>query len=173
VRICPDTNIWIEWARQAPRTFAFDRLGPATVFLVTVTLQELWAGVRSEEEGLFLERLFHVTRRHGRLLNPPGPAWILSGRALAALVHVRSLKPTRLRLLKNDALLAATAFLHDAAVLTRDRGDFDVIAEVLPVRIVTPEDWGDRRGPLDLLHARKIRRPAPLQVPLSRRPAVP
>jgi predicted nucleic acid-binding protein len=137
VRVCPDTNIWIEWTRQTPGTLTFDRLGPATVFLVTVTLQELWAGARSEEEGSFLERLLGVAQRRGRLLNPPGGAWILSGRALAALGQVRRLKPARLRLLKNDTLLAATAFLYDAAVLTRDRSDFDAIAEVLPVRVVT------------------------------------
>ena len=44
----------------------------------------------------------------------------------------------RLRALRNDVLLAATALLHGAAVMTRNREDFALIAAVLPVRVVAP-----------------------------------
>ncbi|MGH7673100.1 MAG: hypothetical protein ACREMC_09370 [Gemmatimonadales bacterium] len=44
----------------------------------------------------------------------------------------------RLRALRNDVLLAATAWVHDAAVMTKNRADFARIAEVLPVRVVGP-----------------------------------
>jgi len=62
------------------------------------------------------------------------------GQVLEVLARSGRFGAQRLRALRNDVLLAATAFVYGGAVMTRDRRDFDRIAEVLPVRIVSPDD---------------------------------
>jgi predicted nucleic acid-binding protein len=130
VRVCPDTNCWLEkLVTPAEHT---------NLLLATVVLQELWAGAPTPAERGYLERLYLLARRGRRLLNPPPAAWILSGQALRILAQTHRVGSTRLRALRNDVLLAATALLHGAAVMTRNRDDFAVIAAVLPVRVVAP-----------------------------------
>jgi predicted nucleic acid-binding protein len=108
------------------------------VFLVTVVLQELWAGARTAKERAYVEQVHALAWRQRRLLNPPAGAWTLAGQVLEVLARRGRFGPGRLRVLRNDVLLAATAFVHGAAVMTRDRRDFERIAEVLPVRVVSP-----------------------------------
>lgn len=112
--------------------------GRPRVFLTTIALQELWAGARSAGERAYCESLYALARRAGRLLNPPAPAWILAGQALGLLARNGRLGAGRLRALRNDVLLAATALAYDAAVLTHNRADFALIAEVLPIRYLSP-----------------------------------
>jgi len=137
VRVLPDTNVWIGWFGRAPEDFTLEG-GRARPFLATVTLQELWAGARSVAERAYCERLFETARRRDRLVNPPAGAWILAGQALHVLARRGRFGAARLRALRNDVLLAATAWAYDAAVMTRDRRDFARIAEVRPVRVVGP-----------------------------------
>jgi len=139
VRVIPDTNVWITWFGQAPESFGLDAGDDGRPFLATITLQELWAGVRSAAERAYCERLFQQARSADRLINPPTAAWILAGQALGVLARRGELGAARMRALRNDVLLAATAWAHDAAVMTHNRADFAKIAEVLPVRVVGPE----------------------------------
>ena len=134
MKVCPDTNWWIAHALE-PR-----RPGPARgdVFLTATVLQELWAGARSAPERAYAERVYDAARRHRRLLNPPTAAWILSGQALQILARRRRFSAARLRALRNDVVLAATAYVYGAAVMTHDAADFAAIAAVLPVRVVSP-----------------------------------
>lgn len=136
MRVIPDTNVWIAWFRQAPSSVWRDAGERPRPFLATITLQELWAGIRSTAEQAYCERLYERARTAGRLLNPPAAAWVIAGQTLRVLA--RRVGPARLRALRNDVLLAATAWAYDAAVMTHDREDFERIAAVLPVRVVSP-----------------------------------
>jgi len=138
VKVVPDTNVWLAWVARAPEPFPLASGGRVRVYLTTIALQELWAGAQSPEERGYWERLYELARSRGRLLNPPGAAWILAGQGLNMLGRRGRLGPGRLRALRNDVLLAATAFTHGAAVMTHDTRDFERIAEVLPVRVVAP-----------------------------------
>ena len=138
MRVVPDTNVWIAWSVRTPEGFDLGQRVHAHLLLATITLQELWAGARSREERTYYERLYVQARRAGRLLNPPAAAWILAGQALGMLARRRVLGSARLRALRNDVLLAATAWAYDAAVMTHNRADFATIAAVLPVRVVSP-----------------------------------
>ena len=142
MRVVPDTNIWVTWLGTAPRGFPLQGGGRARVFVTTIVLQELWAGVRTAAERASCERLYELARRRHRLLVPPGPAWILSGQALNLLARRGRLGAARLRALRNDVLLAATAFAHGAAVVTDNTEDFERIARVLPVRVLGSAAFG-------------------------------
>ena len=115
-----------------------EETGRAHVLLATIVLQELWAGAHAPDQRAYAERLYEVARRSQRLLTPPAAAWILSGKALQILARRSRFGAARLRGLRNDVLLAATAMVHGAAVMTHDRRDFERIAQVLRVRVVTP-----------------------------------
>jgi len=138
MRVIPDTNVWITWSARAPEDLSLGDGGDALPFLATITLQELWAGARSTAERAYCERLLVEAQRHGKLLNPPAAAWILAGQALGVLARRSPMGAARLRAIRNDVLLAATAWAYDAAVMTHNRADFAPIAGVLPVRIVEP-----------------------------------
>lgn len=140
MRVVPDTNVWISWFARPPEGFPLARGGRARVFLTTIALQELWAGARSAEERSYCDRLYELARRRGRLLNPPGAAWILSGQALSLLMRRGRVSTAGGRALRNDVLLATTALSHRAVVMTHDRADFDRIAAVLPVRVMRPAE---------------------------------
>ena len=133
MKVCPDTNCWLERALGPHETGRGKQGG-----LATIVLQELWAGAETAAGRAYVERVYVLARTQRRLLNPPTGAWILSGQALQILARRGRFSSARLRALRNDVLLAATALVHGAAVMTSDRGDFERIAEVLPVRVVGP-----------------------------------
>ena len=131
--LLPDTTHWIRWLgnRSLP---GFDRPGAARgIALTAIALTELWTGVRSEQEAEDLTLLHERARRRRRLVTPPAAAWIVAGQTVAALAR-RGLGSARLRGMRYDVLLAATAALLGAEVLTANRRDFETIARVLTVR---------------------------------------
>jgi predicted nucleic acid-binding protein len=136
--VVPDTNIWIGWL--AHRTLDRDAWGGALgrVLVSTIVLQELWAGVSNVAERADLRRIYELARRRRTLSNPPAVAWVLSGEALQALRTRRSIGSARLRALRNDALLAATAFAEGATIITRNTRDFELLSHVMPVAFRTP-----------------------------------
>jgi predicted nucleic acid-binding protein len=136
MRVIPDTNVWIAWSARAPEDLSLGDRGDALPFLATITIQELWAGARSTADRAYCERLLVEAQRHGKLLNPPAAAWILAGQTLGLLARRRVFGSARLRAIRNDVLLAATAWAYDAAVMTHNRADFTRIASILPIRIV-------------------------------------
>jgi len=138
VKVCPDTNCWLRGALEPHEPGRGQRGGRPHVFLATIVLQELWAGAGTADARAYVDHVYVLARKQRRLLNPPTAAWILSGQALQILARRGRFGAARLRALRNDVLLAATALVHGAAVMTHDRRDFERIAEVLPVRVVTP-----------------------------------
>lgn len=131
MNVLPDTNLWIRWLRdRAPPQWPPHEPRPR-VLVSTIVLQELWAGVRDDEQARDLRRLHRLARASRTLLTPPAAAWILSGRAMSILRERRRLQPQRLRALRNDALLAASAFVVNAKVLTENERDFELIQDAL------------------------------------------
>ena len=139
--VFPDTNIWIGWLAGRNEPAAGDTGSRRRVFLTTIALQELWAGVApSSDRARDLVALYRVAARRRRIVKPPVAAWVASGQALQELARARRFGGSRLRNLRNDVLLAATALVYGAPVLTYNRADFAAIARVLPVRLLTPSD---------------------------------
>lgn len=136
--LVPDTNVWLAWSGKLGRKSFPASVGQPWVLVATIVLQELLAGARSTVEREYFTALFRLARRHGRVVNPPAAAWVLSGLTLAKLAG-RRLGAARLRSLRNDVLLAATALTQRAAVLTYNRADFMLIRSVLPVEFLAPE----------------------------------
>jgi predicted nucleic acid-binding protein len=138
VKVVPDTNVWIRWLRARSLPAPPADAARLRVLVASPVLQELWAGVRSDAEARDLERLHELARRSRTLLNPPAAAWVISGQALRTLAERGTVGPRRLRALRNDALLAASAALVQATVITENVHDFELLARVIPVRHQQP-----------------------------------
>lgn len=141
--VVPDTNVWLMWSGKPGWEKSFPAgAGQPSVLVATIVLQELLAGARNAAEREYFTALFRLARRYRKVINPPAAAWVLSGLTLAKLARHRRLGAARLRSLRNDVLLAATALAHGATVLTYNRADFTLISKVLPVEFRAPERAG-------------------------------
>ena len=137
--VFPDTDVWIRWLGARAGPTAGGGGARPRVFLTTIALQELWAGAApASRHARDLEALYRLAARRRRIVNPPAAAWVVSGRALRQLTHTRHFGGARMRRLRNDTLLAATALVYGASVLTYNQADFAAIAGVLPVRYLAP-----------------------------------
>ena len=136
----PDTNVWIRWFRQGRAPFVLQSGERLRFLLSSIALQELWAGAVSDGVARTLVAVTSLAREHGRLVNPPVAAWVVSGQVIGAIAATRRIGAARLRTLRNDVLLAATAVTYDATLLTSNVKDFALIAEFLPLRFQSPQD---------------------------------
>lgn len=124
-----DTNIFIDAFRDRTAEAALlaflDRALPVT-FMSAVVMQELAAGARSREQARELERsVFKPFEQRGRVFAPATPAFVNSGRLIAAVAGREGWEaiydnPSLL----NDALLASSCRERGITLITKD-GDFD------------------------------------------------
>ncbi|MBI2941624.1 MAG: PIN domain-containing protein [Chloroflexi bacterium] len=80
----PDTNVLITWlAGPRRRLILFRQIGTGQVAIVSVTLAELYAGVRDRGELFALSQLARIARSSDRLLTPTDHDWIRAGQLIA------------------------------------------------------------------------------------------
>lgn len=124
-----DTNILIDAFRDTAAEAALlaflERALPST-FMSAVVMQELAAGSRTREQARELERsVFRPFERRGRVFAPATPAFVKSGRLLAAVAAREGWEAIHDNpSLLNDALLASSCRERGITLITND-GDFD------------------------------------------------
>jgi predicted nucleic acid-binding protein len=132
VKYALDTNIYVDAFRDPSAEAALlgflERALPFT-FLSAVVMQELAAGARTRAQLRELERsVFHPFARRGRVFAPMTPAFVQSGRLLAAVAAREGWPAVHENpSLLNDALLAASCQEAGISLVTRD-SDFDRFA---------------------------------------------
>jgi len=131
-----DTNLVSEMTRTAPDTRVVDYLTSLpSSFLSVVTVLELQYGVARKPRG---RRRSELTVAIDRLLSEYGDALLDIDRAVAALAGtLRATEEASGRTLHvADALIAATARVHELTLATRNVRDF----EHLGIAVVNPWD---------------------------------
>ena len=105
----------------------------AAVWLSSVVLEELYAGVSARDEQVVerLERDFHRARR---ILVPNLTDWTQTGRVLALLAAKYDYEQIGKGRLTNDALIAMSAARSGITVITANPRDFNKLAEFRPFR---------------------------------------
>lgn len=103
----------------------------APVWLSSVVLEELYAGVRTRNRRPVerLERDFH---RAGRILVPNLTDWTQTGKVLAVLGAKYDYEQIGKGRLTNDALIAMSAGRLGITVITANARDFGKLAEFRP-----------------------------------------
>jgi predicted nucleic acid-binding protein len=134
-RFAVDTNLYIDAVRSVEESGALDRFHAAFlpfIHLSAVVALELLAGADSNSVALVEREVVGPFERRGRVLTPSYGAYRAAARVLGALFR-GGLEPARAsRSLLNDALLAASCRESGMTLVTRDRGDFTRIGELLP-----------------------------------------
>jgi len=126
-RVLLDTNIYIDWLNQGAREALL--LGPDLVrHLCAIVVLELRVGARTRSARLAVDRLVAAYQKTGRLLAPPPAAFDRAGSVLRRLKLAG--REIRSASLVNDVLLATTARLAGATVVTANARDFEAIRAI-------------------------------------------
>jgi predicted nucleic acid-binding protein len=88
-----------------------------------VVLAELWRGVTTRAEQVFLH---HLERKYP-IFTPTEKIWLESGDILSRMVRDQGFEGRKLRDLHFDVLIALTARAHGARLITSNRTDFELI----------------------------------------------
>ncbi len=127
-----DTNVVSEWAKPAPNPGVISWLGNADedrIFLSVVTLFELRYGIERMPAGHRRKNLSDWLEQHlpirfeGRILSVDPFAADLCGRLIARSEGLG--RPIHV----TDALIAATAQLHDCTLVTRNTSHFEAVTK--------------------------------------------
>ncbi|MGB8495799.1 MAG: type II toxin-antitoxin system VapC family toxin [Candidatus Acidiferrum sp.] len=128
-----DTSIYITALRMGDAAaLGLRRIaGGAAVWLSSVVLEELYAGVSARNRHVVerLERDFH---RAGRILVPNLTDWTQTGKVLALLAAKHGFEQIGNGRLTNDALIAMSAGRLGITVITANARDFAKLAEFRP-----------------------------------------
>lgn len=79
-----------------------------------------------------------LASRNKQLLNPTATDWWETSKAVRRLYLMKEIQPTKLRTLRNDALIARLSVMHGGLVVTYDVDDFQIIQKVMPELKVMP-----------------------------------
>ncbi len=134
MKILFDTDVLIDHFRgQEFLSLIAPVIHRSQVYISSVVAMELRAGCRSATEVRVLERFLRPFEAAGRVVAPDHRACLRAGAALALLGSRFGLTPDKRRALSHDALIAASAVAIGAAVITRHRSDFALLAQCLPL----------------------------------------
>ena len=128
-----DTSIYITTLRMGDdAALGLRRIaGGAAVWLSSVVLEELYAGV-SARNWHVVERLERDFHRAGRILVPNLTDWTQTGKVLALLAAKHDYEQIGKGRLTNDALIAMSAGRLGITVITANARDFAKLAEFRP-----------------------------------------
>ena len=132
--ILVDTNVLSEALRPQPAPEVLGWLSEnASVYRVpAVVLAEMWAGVDVLPSGARKNRLLTAVQHiadHATTLDRVMPVTLEIARAFGTVISTRQKKGLSTKPM--DALIAATALVHGAAIATRDSNDFSGLGVVL------------------------------------------
>ena len=128
-----DTSVYIAHVERGLADFTVAML--RRTYLVrhsAVVLSELRRGASSEAGRRWVADLAVAATQTWA---PTSADWWEAGRLIRELGDSRHWTTSKRRDFQNDALIALTGRRHGATVVTGDRGDFELLAERLKVRV--------------------------------------
>ncbi|MEQ1605127.1 MAG: hypothetical protein ABL999_09680 [Pyrinomonadaceae bacterium] len=112
------------------------------VLFPTIVLFELVASSVNQDSFTKYERWRVLLSKNGALLNPTARDWWETSKAVRRLYLAKDAQPSKLKTLRNDALIARLAVIHNGFVVTNDVDDFQIIQRVMPgLRIVAADEF--------------------------------
>ena len=125
-----DTSIFVDQLRTACHQARIEAVG-GLIRTSAVVLSELWRGATSIAERKFLRSL----EKNHPVLAPTAKNWLESGELLSEMRREKGFVPYKLRDLHFDVLIALTARVCGARLITSNRTDFELIASYIPLRL--------------------------------------
>ena len=134
-----DTNVYINIAAGRAGEAVRDAVDRAILFHCSVALAELATGVANADPS---RPKWPQMRDHyvalfaaipgSRLLTPGPDTWVDAGIIAGMLARTQGFQSHQRKECLNDTLILLTAAKAGLAVLTADRGDFDLIQQIAP-----------------------------------------
>jgi predicted nucleic acid-binding protein len=120
----PDTGVLIQVVRDAAAEPAFLRaIASGRRWLSSVVVAELYAGTRSREDALVVDRMVAAMQHVGRLLTPTAGEWERAGRLIARYVRLHGALRPRDHLA--DVLILVSAARLSGTVVTANVRHFE------------------------------------------------
>ena len=130
-----DTSVFSDYADYVDKIIL-------SVLFPTVVLFELMA---TSIDDSFLQKYTRwriLLNKNDCLINPTASDWWETSKAIRRLYLMQSEQPTKIKTLRNDALIARLAVIHDGFVVTHDTDDFQIIQKVMPnLKIMSARDF--------------------------------
>lgn len=134
--IC-DTSVFSDYGDYVDRIIL-------SVLFPTVILFELVATSIDEASLKKYERWRVLLNKNNCLINPTASDWWETSKAIRRLYLMQSEQPTKIKTLRNDALIARLAVTRDGFVVTHDTDDFQIVQKVMPnLRIMSAREFFD------------------------------
>lgn len=88
------------------------------------------------------ERWRVLANKNKLLINPTPSDWWETSKAIRRLYLMQSEQPSKIKTLRNDALIARLAVIHDDFVVTHDVDDFQMIQKVMPnLKVMSAQEF--------------------------------
>jgi len=130
-----DTSVFPDYVSQIENLLL-------TSLFTSIVFYELIATSIDETILQKYERWRILLNKNSRLLNPSARDWWETSKAVRRLYLLKDWQPTKLRALRNDALIARLAVVHDGFVVTHDVDDFQIIQRVMPtLRVLSANEF--------------------------------
>jgi predicted nucleic acid-binding protein len=130
-----DTNVYIGHWERALYQDRWDDLHQAYIVRQSaVVLSELRRGARTREARGLVEGL---RRAAAAVWEPTASDWWEAGRVVQQVGDAKGWDRGKRRDFQNDALIALTARRRGATVVTADRKDFELLARVLRISVLS------------------------------------
>jgi predicted nucleic acid-binding protein len=130
-----DTSVFSDYASEIEKLL-LSSLFPTLVFY------ELVATSIDESTLQKYERWRVLSSKNKLLLNPTSNDWWETSKAIRRLYLMGTEQPTKIKTLRNDALISRLAVFHDGVVVTHDIDDFQIIQKVMPsLKIMSAQDF--------------------------------
>ncbi len=120
-----DTSVFPDYATRI-ENLLLDCLFPSIIFY------ELVATSIDDSTLQKYERWRLLSNKNKLLINPTASDWWETSKAIRRLYLMQSEQPSKIKTLRNDALIARLAVIHDGFVITHDIDDFQMIQKVMP-----------------------------------------
>ena len=132
--IC-DTSVFSDYGDYIDRIIL-------SVLFPTIVLFELVATSIDESALKKYERWRVLLNKNNCLINPTPSDWWETSKAIRRLYLMADEQPSKIKTLRNDALIARLAAVHDGFVVTHDVDDFQMIQKVMPnLKIMSAQEF--------------------------------
>ncbi len=125
-----DTSVFVDQLRTARHQARIEAV-TGLIRSSSVVLAELWRGATKPAE----QRSLRALERNHPVFVPTSKNWIESGQILSSIRKRMGFASEKLRDLHFDVLIALTARSQGARLITSNRGDFELLAEYIPLRL--------------------------------------
>ncbi len=120
-----DTSVFSDYAEEIENIYT-------SALFPTIVLYELIATSIDDSTLQKYERWRITLNKINSIINPTSKDWWETSKAVRRLYLMKAAPQSKLKTIRNDALISRLAVMHDGFVVTHDIDDFQIIQKAMP-----------------------------------------